>query len=251
MGGIGGGGGGNCDGREFCVCTACDGAADTFEGAVGIKSSLTRRTFVFSGEKIIRALRFLAECLFTGDGGGWVHCHPPAFRGWLVGRREFCVCAGCDGADDTCEGAVGIKSSLTPRTFVFSGEKIMRGLRFLADCLLTGDGGGWAHCQAPAVTDCLFGGEWSSADKRNLFPSFTRLAEGTTSTNSDVPRLLFHLLLTEEGDGCRPSPASILFCNYNCVQELIFFKCDFLGKLQINLANSSSKVDDKLFFNTK
>ena len=91
MGGIGGGGGGNCDGREFCVCTACDGAAGTFEGAVGIKSSLTRRTFVFSGEKIIRALRFLAECLFTGDGGGWVHCHPPAFRDWLVGTRDFCV----------------------------------------------------------------------------------------------------------------------------------------------------------------
>ena len=179
MGGIGGGGGGNCDGREFCVCAACDGGVDTFEGVVGIKSSLTRRTFVFSG------------------------------------------------------------------------EKIMRGLRFLADCLLTGDGGGWAHCQPPAFTDCLFGGEWSSADKRNLFPSFTRVAEGTASTSSDVPRLLFHLLLTGEGDGCWPSPVSILFCNYDSVQELIFFKCDFLGKLQINLANSSSKVDDKLFFNTK
>ena len=49
MGGIGGGGVGNCDGREFCVCTACD-VAGTFEGAVGIKSSLRRRTFVFSGE---------------------------------------------------------------------------------------------------------------------------------------------------------------------------------------------------------
>ena len=250
MGGIGGGGAGNCDGREFCVCTACD-VAGTFEGAVGIKSSLRRRTFVFSGEKIMRGLRFLADCLLTGDGGGWVHCHSPAFRGWLVGRREFCVCAGCDGADDTCEGVVGIKSPLRRWTLVFSGEKIMRGLRFLADCLLTGDGGGWAHCQAPAVTDCLFVGEWSSADKRNLFPSFTRVAEGTASTSSDVPRLLFHLLLTGEGDGCWPSPASILFCNYNSVQELIFFKCDFLGKLQINLANSSSKVDDKLFFNTK
>ena len=56
MVGIGGGGGGNCDGREFCVCAACDGAADTFEGVVRIKSSLRRRTFAFSGEKIIQDL---------------------------------------------------------------------------------------------------------------------------------------------------------------------------------------------------
>ena len=40
------------------------------EGVLGLKSSLTRRTFAFTGEKIMRALRFLAECLLTGEGGG-------------------------------------------------------------------------------------------------------------------------------------------------------------------------------------
>ena len=87
----------------------------------------------------------------------------------------------------------------------------MRGLRFLAECLLTGEGGGWAHCQAPAFRDWLVGGEWSAADKRNLFPSFTGGGEGTASTCTDLSRILFLLLPTGEGDGCGPSPASIIY----------------------------------------